>query len=67
MGGKIAEYFSASGFAEMPVEVHIDVGAQGETRDLIKEVVGMVVGSGFQAKIKPDAYGASSVADKHTK
>ncbi|TYO96999.1 ribonuclease H-like YkuK family protein [Desulfallas thermosapovorans] len=67
LGGKIAEYFSASGLAEMPVEVHIDVGNQGQTRELIKEVVGMVVGSGFEAKIKPDAYGASSVADKHTK
>jgi len=67
LGSQIAEYFSKNGFADLPVEVHIDVGAQGETRDLIKEVVGMVVGSGFQAKIKPDAYGASSVADKHTK
>ncbi len=67
LGSQIVEYFSQSGYAELPVEVHIDVGTQGETRDLIKEVVGMVVGSGFQAKIKPDAYGASSVADKHTK
>ena len=68
LGSKINEYFAQkSGFAELPVEVHIDVGTKGETRDLIKEVVGMVVGSGFQAKIKPDSYGASSVADKHTK
>ena len=68
LGAQIHDYFAQrSGFAELPVEVHIDVGLQGETRDLIKEVVGMVVGSGFQAKIKPDAYGASSVADKHTK
>jgi len=67
LGGKIAEHFSESGFADMPVEIHIDVGKQGETRDLIKEVVGMVIGSGFQAKIKPEAYGATSVADKHTK
>jgi len=27
----------------------------------------MVTGSGFRAKIKPEAYGASTVADKHTK
>ncbi len=67
LGGQIAKLFSENGFSEMPVEIHIDVGRKGETRDLIKEVVGMVTGSGFQAKIKPDAYGASCVADKHTK
>lgn len=67
LGGQIAKQFSENGYSEMPVEIHIDVGTQGETRDLIKEVVGMVTGSGFQAKIKPDAYGASCVADKHTK
>jgi len=31
----------------------------------IKEVVGMVTGNGFVAKTKPDAWGASTVADKH--
>ena len=35
--------------------------------ELIREVVGMVVGSGFHARIKPYSYGASKVADKHTK
>ena len=28
---------------------------------------GMVTGSGFDARIKPDSYGASKVADKFTK
>ena len=48
------------------LEIHIDVGEHGDTRDMIKEVVGMVTGSGFVAKTKPHAYGASYVADKHT-
>ena len=48
------------------LEIHVDVGEHGETRDMIKEVVGMVTGNGFVAKTKPDAYGASYVADKHT-
>ncbi len=48
------------------LEIHIDVGEHGDTRDMIKEVVGMVTGNGFVAKTKPDAYGASYVADKHT-
>ena len=67
VGGMVNRYFAESGFADLEVEIHIDAGNKGETRDLIREVVGMVTGSGFQAKIKPEAYGASSVADKHTK
>ncbi len=47
-------------------EIHIDVGPLGPTRDMIKEVVGMVQGNGFKAKTKPESWGASSVADKHT-
>jgi len=47
-------------------EIHIDVGPIGPTRDMIKEVVGMVNGNGFVAKTKPESWGASSVADKHT-
>lgn len=48
------------------LEIHIDVGPIGPTRDMIKEVVGMVNGSGFVAKTKPYSYGASVVADRHT-
>lgn len=47
-------------------EIHIDVGPLGKTRDMIREVVGMVTGNGFIAKTKPESWGASSVADKHT-
>ena len=48
------------------LEIHIDVGALGPTRDMIREVVGMVRGSGYTAKTKPDGWAASSVADRHT-
>lgn len=47
------------------LEIHIDVGALGPTRELIREVVGMVQGNGYTAKTKPESWGASSVADKH--
>ena len=46
-------------------QIHIDVGQNGPTREMIKEVVGMVRGNGFKAKIKPDSYAASSIADKY--
>jgi len=48
------------------LEIHVDVGEHGDTREMIKEVVGMVTGNGFVAKTKPDAYAATYVADKHT-
>ena len=69
---KIAQEFLPSlnkklnGNHNYELEIHIDVGRVGETRDMIKEVVGMVTGNGFTAKTKPDSYGASKVADKHT-
>lgn len=47
------------------LEIHIDIGEQGETRDMIKEIVGLVKGNGFNAKTKPESFGASKVADKH--
>jgi len=67
LASQIAERMAENGHADMDVEIHLDVGENGQTRDLIREVVGMVVGSGFDARIKPDSYGAMTVADKYTK
>lgn len=47
------------------LEIHIDVGENGSTRDMIKEVVGIVTGYGFTARTKPYSYAASNVADRH--
>ena len=51
----------------LDVEIHIDVGENGPSSSIIKEVVGMVIGSGYDALIKPDSYAASNVADRYTK
>jgi len=67
VASRLAERIAQNGYSQLDVEIHLDVGPNGETKELIREVVGMVVGSGFDAKIKPDSYGASKVADKHTK
>lgn len=48
------------------LEIHVDIGPNGETKNLISEVVGMIKGSGFICKIKPNSFGASNVADRHT-
>lgn len=67
VAGELERLFAEHGPAELDMEVHIDIGPDGDTRELIREIVGMVLGSGFDAKIKPDAYAASSVADRYTK
>jgi predicted RNase H-related nuclease YkuK (DUF458 family) len=46
--------------------IHADIGEQGETKDMIKEVVGLIRGNGFEPKIKPEAYVASVVADRYS-
>jgi hypothetical protein len=48
------------------LEIHVDIGENGETREMVREVVNMVRGNGFHVKTKPEAYGATKVADKHT-
>lgn len=48
------------------MEVHVDIGENGPSRDMIAEVVGMVVAYGFVVRTKPEAYAASTVADRYT-
>jgi len=45
--------------------IHADVGENGATRDMIKEISGLIKGNGFEPKIKPEAYVASAVADRY--
>ncbi|PIV09566.1 hypothetical protein COS31_05300 [Candidatus Roizmanbacteria bacterium CG02_land_8_20_14_3_00_36_15] len=60
------EFFKTNGIFKYNIQIHVDIGKKGETRDLITEVVGMIRGNGYEVKIKPDSYGASKVADRHT-
>lgn len=64
---RLAQSLSTCGATGLNVEIHLDIGEHGETRELIRDVVGMIVGSGFHAEIKPNSYGASKVADRYTK
>lgn len=47
-------------------EVHVDIGSKGKTKEMLQEIIGMVRGSGFNIKTKPESYGASKVADRYT-
>ena len=44
-------------------EIHLDIGHNGRSREVIAECVGWMEGLGFNFKIKPDAWAASNVAD----
>lgn len=63
---QVSAQLAKNGYSELPVEIHLDVGDRGETKRIIREVVGMVQGSGYAAITKPDSYGASKVADRET-
>jgi predicted RNase H-related nuclease YkuK (DUF458 family) len=59
--------FMADRSPELTIEIHVDIGEKGRTRELIQQVVNMINMSGFLAKIKPNSFGASKVADRFTK
>jgi uncharacterized protein len=48
-------------------EVHLDIGERGATKQLIRELVAWITASGYEARIKPDSFGASKVADRYTR
>lgn len=47
--------------------VHADIGKRGKTKELIKEICSWIEASGFEARIKPDSYAASGVANMLSK
>lgn len=46
--------------------IHADVGGSVQTRDMIREVAGLVKSNGFEVKLKPESFAASVVADRYT-
>jgi predicted RNase H-related nuclease YkuK (DUF458 family) len=63
---QLIEKLKEKNVVDFNLTIHVDVGPNGETKQMIHEVVGMIKGSGFAVKTKPESYGASSVADRHT-
>ncbi len=62
----LQEKLSENGFSKLPIEIHLDIGKNGATRAMVKELVKMIAGSGYVAVTKPDSFGATKVADRHT-
>ncbi|MDP4000830.1 MAG: ribonuclease H-like YkuK family protein [bacterium] len=63
---QLIEKLKQRNITDFNLTIHVDVGPNGETKNMMKEIVGMVKGNGFEVRTKPESYGASSVADRHT-
>ncbi len=46
--------------------IHADVGEIGKTKEMVKEVVGLIRSNGFEPCIKPRSFAATVVADRYT-
>ncbi len=45
--------------------IHADIGKNGGTKDMIQEITKYIESNNFKTKIKPEAYTASTIADKY--
>ncbi|QQE79393.1 ribonuclease H-like YkuK family protein [Alicyclobacillus sp. SO9] len=66
LGGMLSEEFQERGETR-PIQVHLDIGERGATKQMIREIVSWITASGYEAMIKPDSFCASKVADRYTK
>ena len=66
MAETVVAMLHKDGITKYDVEIHVDIGKFGSTRDMITEIVGMIRGSGWAVRIKPESYAASKVADRYT-
>ncbi|KKR51056.1 MAG: hypothetical protein UT84_C0003G0051 [Candidatus Curtissbacteria bacterium GW2011_GWA1_40_16] len=56
---------SSASSQALNLEIHVDIGPNGKTRELISDIVGMIRANGFKVATKPSSWGASHVADRH--
>lgn len=56
-------------FMNCPLSIHVDAGNsdKGKTKMLIPELVGWIKASGYDVKVKPHSFVASSIADSISK
>jgi len=63
---EILETENKSGIKYQFEYIHADVGEHGKTKEMVKEVVGLIRSNGFEPRIKPQSFAASVVADRYT-
>ena len=55
---------------EADIEIHLDISSSDKkekTSSYADMLIGYARGVGFKCKVKPDAFAATSIADKHSK
>jgi len=63
MGLKIVDYCP-----DVKIELHLDISKSShKTAKFADMLIGYAKGSGFDCKVKPDAFAAYCIADKHSK
>ncbi len=62
---EVIEAMKQADAPDFAFEVHIDVGENGPTRELIQELTGAVRAHNFEPRTKPYSYAASKIADRH--
>lgn len=62
---KVTDDFAAIGLFGLDLEIHVDIGPNGPTREMISEITGMIRANNFRVATKPSSWGASHVADRH--
>jgi hypothetical protein len=65
LGTQILELLREHPRLQFEFEIHADVGEHGPTKAMLQEVIGMIRAYNFEAKVKPESYAASSIADRH--
>lgn len=63
---EILKKLKAEKAPEFDFEIHADIGEEGASKAMIQEVASMIRSYNFNAKMKPESYAASKVADRHT-
>ncbi|MBO8164832.1 MAG: ribonuclease H-like YkuK family protein [Brevibacillus sp.] len=51
----------------VPICLHFDIGPNGPTNKYVKLLLQLAKANDFEAHVKPNSFGASSVADRFTK
>lgn len=65
MAQNVVDDFAKIGLLDLNLEIHVDIGPNGKTKELIADIVGMIRANGFKVATKPSSWGASHVADRH--
>lgn len=64
--GSFGKKISKEQFSYQFRYIHADIGENGLTKDMIKEITSLIKGNGFEPVIKPNAFAASVVADRYS-